>query len=192
MNDRGIVTIRYIDDFLILAKDKKSAFSAFKSAKTILAKLGLDAYDPEVPADKGKAEHGQVQGGIQFLGCEVRRDRVRPSRDNWRGLIIKLNEIFGESLKAMKKPDEVRRKRLSYAETTLRASKTVQGWANTFGFCTDDQLMESVDVEVTNAFNDYNRRVKTVIAQQSALDQRKSLGLFSTRDRVAPPERDKA
>lgn len=192
MNGRSVVTIRYIDDFLILAKDKKSAFAAYKSASTLLAKLGLDAYDPELPADKGKAEHGQVKAGIQFLGCEVRPDRIRPSRNNWRGLVNKLNEIFDESAKALNRPAEAQRKHLTYAETTIRASKTVQGWANTFGFCTDDQLMDSVDAEVTNAFTEYNRRVRAAIARHTPIDQRKALGVFSTRDRVAPPEREKA
>lgn len=192
MNGRGVVTIRYIDDFLILAKDKKSAFAAYRSACNLLAKLGLNAYDPELPADKGKAEHGQVTAGIKFLGCEIRPDRIRPSRENWRGLITKLNEIFDESAKSVNRPAEAQRKHLTYAETTIRASKTVQGWANTFGFCTDDQLMESVDIEVTDAFSGYNRRVRSIIERHKPIDERKALGVFSIQDRVSPPERAKA
>jgi retron-type reverse transcriptase len=192
MNGRSVVTVRYIDDFLILAKDKKSAFAAYRSAGVLLAKFGLDAYNPILPADEEKAAHGHAKTGIKFLGCEVRPDRVRPSRENWRGLVNKLDTLFDESAKLLNNPAEAQRKHLTYAETTIRASKTVQGWANTFGFCTDDQLMNSVDVEVTNAFAKYNRRVRLIVARHAPIDQRKALGVFAIQDRVSPPERAKA
>ena len=192
MNGRGVVTVRYIDDFLILAKDKKSAFAAYRSAGVLLAKFGLDAYNPILPADEEKAAHGHAKTGIKFLGCEVRPDRVRPSRENWRGLVNKLDTLFDESAKLLNNPAEAQRKHLTYAETTIRASKTVQGWANTFGFCTDDQLMNSVDVEVTNAFAKYNRRVRLIVTRHAPIDQRKALGVFAIQDRVSPPERAKA
>lgn len=192
MNGRGVVTVRYIDDFLILAKEKKSAFAAYRSAGALLGKFGLDAYNPILLADKDKAAHGHAKAGIQFLGCEVRPDRVRPCRDNWRGLVNKLDTIFDESAKSLNNPAETQRKHLTYAETTIRASKTVQGWANTFGFCTDDQLMNSVDVEVTNAFAKYNRRVRLIVARHAPIDQRRALGVFAIQDRVSPPERARA
>lgn len=192
MNGRSVVTVRYIDDFLILAKDKKSAFAAYRSAGVLLAKFGLDAYNPILPADEEKAAHGHAKTGIKFLGCEVRPDRVRPSRENWRGLVNKLDTLFDESAKLLNNPAEAQRKHLTYAETTIRASKTVQGWANTFGFCTDDQLMNSVDVEVTNAFAKYNRRVRLIVTRHAPIDQRKALGVFAIQDRVSPPERAKA
>ncbi len=192
MNDRGVVTIRYIDDFLILAKDKKTAFAAYRSANTHLAKLGLDSYDPEDVAEKDKAEHGYAVNGIQFLGCEVRPDRLRPSKKNWKGLIQRLVETFAESTKVLGNPIEAQRKHLTVAETTMRASRIVQGWSNTFGFCTDDQLMESVDVEISKVFDSYSHRVSIRVGKLAPLDRRCAMGVFSTKDRVVPPEKGKA
>lgn len=67
LNSRGIVCIRYIDDFIIFAPDRKRARRALQSARETLQSLGLDAYDPET--EKKKAEEGEVQNGFTFLGC---------------------------------------------------------------------------------------------------------------------------
>ena len=70
LNGRGIVCVRYIDDFLILGPRENKVVAAFKSAQRLLSKYGLNAYDPIT--NKEKAEIGR-KGSVGFApkgsGC---------------------------------------------------------------------------------------------------------------------------
>jgi hypothetical protein len=192
MNGRGIVTVRYIDDFLVLAKDQRSAAIAFQSARRILGALGLDCYDPARSEDRNKAEHGNVADGITFLGCELTPDRLRPSRDNWRDLLTTLRAIFDESARVINDAEAALKRHETYAETIVRAGKTVQGWTNTFSFCTDERLNDSIDIAITTEFDSYQKRVERIVRGMTAIDRRRALGIFAVADRVDSAERKKA
>ena len=81
--------IRYIDDFILFAKDKRQAFKAVRSAQNALKALGLEAYDPNNPAEKDKADHGHTNRMLGFLGCEVSLTCVRPQRAKWMSLLTR-------------------------------------------------------------------------------------------------------
>jgi RNA-directed DNA polymerase len=192
MNGRGVVTVRYIDDFLILAKDQRSGAAAFQSARRILGDLGLDCYDPARLEDQDKAEHGDVAAGMTFLGCEITADRLRPSRDNWRGLLTSLRKMFNESARLIKDAEMALRKHETYAETVVRAGKTVQGWANTFSFCTDERLVASIDLGITTEFAKYHEQVARTVRGMTPIDRRRAMGIFAVANRIDSPERQKA
>ena len=94
MNDRGVLCIRYVDDFIVFARNKNSAFAAFKNGLDHLKSLGLSAYDPTKPSDAEKAEHGLTSSTIHFLGCELTSTKVRPEKEKWRSLLASVDEIF--------------------------------------------------------------------------------------------------
>ena len=45
VNDRGIVCVRYIDDFILLGSSEAKVQAAYRSARTMLNGLGMDIYD---------------------------------------------------------------------------------------------------------------------------------------------------
>lgn len=181
MNDRSVVCIRYIDDFILFAKNKNSATAAFRSAKTQLEKLGLSAYDPFDSLDQKKAESGRAADGFTFLGCEIRPNRVRPTAQKRIDLLDNIKRIFDESIKAVAKP-QFAIKSHHQVETLsgalMAASNVVRGWGNTYSFCSDDRLMDAVDVEIDKLVNDYRKRFAERISKYSAVDRRRSIGLF--------------
>ena len=185
-NDRGIASIRYIDDILILGKDAKSTFGAFQAGQKLLKLHNLCCYDPRKSEDQGKSEHGYVNQGFHFLGCEITGPQVTPSRDNRNILLAKVTQHFSHSLQALRSPRDAFRNHASYAETVTLVSLTVQGWANTFGFCTNDRVMGSLDAEIDRLFRKYTRAVQTRIKTMDRIDARRAFGLFSIADRINP------
>lgn len=184
MNDRGIVCIRYIDDFIIFGSDRKATFKAFKSGLTILRKLGLSAYDPESSdeTERTKADHGPTSSGFQFLGCDVRRDRVRPAKKSKDKLIRDVKEIYSSALVAMRDPIFAIRTGSTYAEALVDASNKIRGWGNTYSFCTDDQLMLNIDLDLTKLFEEFNRSVKARLLKAGPGDKRRISGLWCLQD----------
>ena len=77
MNGRGMICLRYIDDFLIMGPTERKVRKAFLSAQELLEKHGLQAYDPDKTG--GKADAGMVRQGFEFLGCDVRPGMIIPN-----------------------------------------------------------------------------------------------------------------
>jgi RNA-directed DNA polymerase len=186
MNGRGITTIRYIDDILFLGKDTASVFKAFASAQRVLRELNLECYDPRKIDDRAKSEHGSVARGFEFLGCEIGSGIIRPSTENRRELLTKINEHFRHSLDLARNPRLAFKRHVTYAETITLVSQTIQGWANTFGFCTDDRVMGSVDAEIGLAIKSYSALYRKRLRSMNDLDSRRALGVFPIADRVRP------
>ncbi len=140
--------IRYIDDFILFAKDKSQAFKAFRSAQNALKALGLEAYDPNNPTEQDKADHGRTDRTVDFLGCEVSLTGVRPQRAKWVSLLTRIEEIFEDCIKALDKPAKavlLPDGRGTYAGAIGAASNIVRGWGSTYSFCNDDRLMRNID-----------------------------------------------
>jgi RNA-directed DNA polymerase len=184
MNGRGITTIRYIDDILFLGRDAESVFKAFSSAQRLLSDLNLKCYDPRKTEDRSKSEHGQVARGFEFLGCEIKPGSIRPSAMNRKELLTKVNTLLRYSLDLAKNPRLAFKRHATYAETTTLVSQTIQGWANTFGFCTDERLMGSIDAEIGVAVRNYSGVFRKRLRTMSDLDARRAIGVFVIADRV--------
>jgi RNA-directed DNA polymerase len=186
MNDRGIVSIRYIDDILLLGKSPSSLFKAFASAQLILADLGLECYDPRRPEDRGKAEHGEVSTSFDFLGYEISSSQIRPSAANRRELVARVRQLLRDSLESLAEPRSAFTNHTSYCETMVLISRTIQGWANTFGLSTDDRVLGSLDAEISRLLEEYGLRVRKRLRSMADIDRRRSLGVFAIEDRVQP------
>ncbi len=183
-NCRGVTCIRYIDDFILFARDKSAAFKAFANALVMLKQLGLDAYDPNgsIQSEREKADHGPATAEFTFLGCGIRRDRVRPSDRNYRGLLAGVKKTFTEALAGLRDPKKAIINDLSYADIVNAAGNQVRGWGNTYSFCSDDQLMRNLDSELTALFDDFNGKVRKRLDRLSDINRRRYLGFFCLED----------
>jgi retron-type reverse transcriptase len=180
MNQRGIICVRYIDDFIIFAKNKEYAFKALSSGRAVLKAMDLDCYDPV--SETRKAEHGLCRDGFAFLGCDVHPGRIRPSAKSRKNLLFTLSGLFNESISIVGTPVEAIHKKKTYADTLLSAGNIVRGWGNTYSFCTDDRLMDAVDLQIDEKFRHFNKIFKQAIANTSVQDRRRVLGLFLLAD----------
>lgn len=190
MNGRNVTCIRYIDDFILFAPNKASAFKAFKNGLRMLSDLGLDAYDPnsENSDERVKADHGSTLEELTFLGCDIRRDRVRPSDDNCKSLLKSIENTFDEALAGFADKSSWPKGRYTYASTLAEVGNQVRGWGKTFSFCSDDQLMRNIDIQLTSLFNKFNDKVKRRLQHLSDIDRRRYLGFLCLEDCLDAPE----
>lgn len=176
MNRRGVVCIRYIDDFILFAKDQSSAFKAFDAAKQILNKLGLSVYDPRT--DTEKAEHGLARRGYQFLGCDIREDRIRPALKSQKRLKERVDQVFKNAVLALKDPKKSILDGKTYRDALYELSNVIRGWGNSYAFCTDDHLMQNLDKAIDLKLSHFNKIYKSKLSRVSASDKRRLLGVY--------------
>jgi retron-type reverse transcriptase len=146
LNGRGITCLRYIDDFLILGPNRSKAVAAFGSAQTLLAELGLTAYDPSTRPDK--AEMGNVKDGLKFLGCDLSIGFIRPSRESRTKLLTTIEGIFKTSIGLMGTPALLPRTGRSVTDTLIEAGHVLQGWGNQYSFCNDRGMLKDLDSKI--------------------------------------------
>lgn len=185
MNTRGITCIRYIDDFIIFAKNKSIAFKALDGAIAILKELGLEAYNPNNPEHASKAEHGPTSSSIAFLGCEITLKRVRPLRSKYQSLYERVDTIFDDCITALTNPESAAHStdgRHTFSGAIAAASNVIRGWGNTYSFCNDDQLMRNIDIELDARLANFETRFSSRIKRMSSNDRRRVIGLFLVDD----------
>lgn len=153
MNERDITSIRYIDDFIILAPSQKAVSAAFKRAQNLINKHGLNAYDPI--ENKDKAEAGRTSTIFSFLGCDIRPGMIRPNRKSQKRLLTNLDELFSKSLALMGTPEILIRKHRTVTETLNSVSNIMRGWGNQYSYCNDYKLMEVLDQKVNKKIASY-------------------------------------
>lgn len=182
MNERGIVCIRYIDDFILFGPNKKFTKKAFDAALAHLERLGLTAYNPEDSQSKGKAEEGDTEAGFEFLGCHISPSSIIPAKKNRQLLLIKIENIFSDALMATASPRDAIKSGKSYGSTVRNASNTVQAWGNTFSFCNDERIMNNLDEKLHELFTKFNIEYRERIQAVDRLNQRRLLGFHSLKD----------
>ncbi len=168
LNGRGIVCVRYIDDFLILGPRENKVVAAFKSAQRLLSKYGLNAYDPIT--NKEKAEIGEVKRGFQFLGCEIIPGLITPSAKARQRFMESLTSIVQKSKWVMESPREVARRKVTVARTLKELDDVAKGWGNQYSFCNNRDMRAVLDRQITELMQGYLRFVKQVMRRFGGKD----------------------
>lgn len=158
LNQRGIVCLRYIDDFLLMGNKKSSTEKAFFRAQELLSDLGLSAYDPLTVPEKAAA--GELQQGFEFLGCEVTQEAIYPSLKSRKGLYKRIDQAFIQSSRAMASPELLRAERLSLVDTLKYANNVLEGWGNQYAFCNCKTLFDELDREIDSLIATYLGKYK--------------------------------
>lgn len=161
LNGRGVICIRFIDDFVILADSEVKAKKAFISGRAILADLGLRCHDPFIAgADKTKAGHGAAEGGFDFLGHNIRPGLCKPSRQ----AIEAIEQSVRNHLRSARRNiTEVRLAQNSFvsrnrmAQTLVVIDRVLKGWGEAFGYCNCPSIMQSLDERIENTLSDFRR-----------------------------------
>lgn len=152
LNGRGVACIRYVDDFIILAKNERTANAAFASATKILSKFNLKAYEP---SKSRKAKSGSTDGGIDFLGCNIIPGLISPSDEAKKTVYRKIHEQLTMSEVALTQAISRIPRGYSLIDTLLRVSKILQGWGDQYSFCNDGNAFLILQKRISERINQY-------------------------------------
>ena len=172
-NDRGIVCVRFIDDFIILGEQEGHVHKAFNSAREYLQKLNLKCHDP---FGKGvspeKAQHGNVDKGFIFLGYDIRPGMIQPSKSarsellkNIDSHLIRGSEQIDQAIAAENSGENTQR----YTQTLQLVDNVIRGWGNAFAYGnvpnTLNDLDGQIDLYLERFRNWFGRRLKDADAK---------------------------
>jgi RNA-directed DNA polymerase len=178
MNGRGIVCLRYVDDFLLLGREAAHVRKAFTSAQRLLGELGLTAYDPAI--DPGKAAAGRAAAGFEFLGCEITGGRAAPSRAKREEIFGRVDALLRRSERFFEKPDPREAARLGLAPTLHALGRLIEGFRASYRFCQADDVLAALERAIDGRVEKYLRLHRRSAARDPG--QRGSLrGLYSLR-----------
>ncbi|MCW5698592.1 MAG: hypothetical protein KIT00_01995 [Rhodospirillales bacterium] len=183
MNGRGIVCVRYIDDFVLLGPSPSCLKKAFANAQVELSRFGMTAYDPM--ANTEKASLGKVDHGFQFLGCHIKPGLVQPCRSARQSIVQAVDEALDRGRKSLKKAattsgPQVPKQR--YAQTLVEIDHILRGWSHAFAFCNGRSVFHELDRTIDNKLADYRRWAAKLCYNHSSEVRRRVAGVFLLAD----------
>jgi len=157
MNRGDVVTLRYIDDFVILGQDRESTEQAFRQARRMLQALNLSVYRPG--DGSRKAAEGSIKRGFEFLGCTITPHCVEPSRAARSAFLERVRNQLDLAAHEMRAglhelPEHYRS---SLVQTLSRISRMIRGWTEQYRFCNPSDAFTSIDVKVDRMVGAYLR-----------------------------------
>jgi hypothetical protein len=167
MNGRGLVCLRYVDDFLLLGREAGHVKKAFASAQRALGELGFTAYDPAT--DPGKAASGSAARGFEFLGCTIQNGRAAPSRAKRQELFGRVDALLRRSERFFEKPEPREASRLGLAPTLHALGRLMEGFRGSYRFCQADDVLASLGRAVDGRVEKYMRLYRRSAARSPAL-----------------------
>ncbi|MGV8041508.1 MAG: reverse transcriptase domain-containing protein [Thermoanaerobaculaceae bacterium] len=188
LNGRGVVCLRYVDDFLLLGTSQGKVEAAFRSGQRILNELGLEAYDPS--GNPGKAEKGPVEGGFTFLGCQYSPGLLQPTRKAKRRLLDGLDALLRDGLQALADPQVAMSRKRSVSFVLSEVNNILMGWGNQYAFCNAEGAIADLDTQVNTRLSSYLARALAILNKYSASDLpswRRCLGVHWLGDSKSNP-----
>ena len=184
LNNRNIITVRYIDDFVILGRSENAVRTAFSSAISILGDLGMKAYDPDENTDKSKV--GQVSDGFDFLGCSIQANSVMPSKKARKSFLKNIRYTLNtgsHAITAYASSDNERRAEEAYAQVLVRVDRLIRGWGDAFSFTNNRLPFHQIDSEINRMLREFKGRATHCINSAVIEDRRRrALGVALLKD----------
>jgi RNA-directed DNA polymerase len=177
MNGRGVTTIRYLDDFIVLGKGKKSTEAAFRAGEILLKSLGFECHDP-FDAKSKKAASGAVITGMQFLSFDIAPHRIAPSKDALNEFLSDVVGAIVDGRKAVSESENsLRRAQPRYTQTLSLLDRKIRGWGDAFGATTDRLVFAQLDEKVDIKLRAFRQWFAKRIAQLDDRQKRRLVGI---------------
>ena len=186
MNGRGIVCVRYIDDFILLGKTQAKVTAAFASAQDKLRRLGMTAYDPSDPVAKrgGKVDQGNIHAGTDVLGYRISAGSFQPSADAQKALLTKLDKVVRLAKIAMQ--NAAARQTTSqlylYHQAATMIHKITWGWSQSFKHTNARHVLQNLDKQVDARLIELQRIAQHFTRDGSPLTRRRVTGIHLLQD----------
>jgi len=151
-NCRGIICIRFIDDFILLGKTERAVQKAYQSAKQYLSTLKLSCHDPfEGKVNLAKSQHGKVDNGFDFLGYNILPGLIQPSQKSRNSILAKVDEqlMFGrKGIKVCLREKDSFANKNRYVQTLEVLDRVLRGWGNSFAYSNSNNTMRDLDKKI--------------------------------------------
>jgi RNA-directed DNA polymerase len=181
LNGRGIVTIRYLDDFVILGPTKKSVDACWLKAVALLDEVGLEPHPPDGTSDK--AAKGEVKNGFDFLSVHFCGNKIEPSkaaRNKILGSVkLQLSESKAEILRIR---DKERRAEPRFLQTLVALDKIIRGWGDAFRFSNHRLTFMQLDTKIDEEILSYRRWFGTFTKSTNPTRLRRLMGVALLQD----------
>jgi hypothetical protein len=189
MNKRGIVCVRYIDDFILLGPSEVKVSAAYDSARSFLASMGMDVYeltDDEAVA-KRKVHAGNIYRGTDILGYRVSGRSRQPSAASCDKLLKKLDLVVAEAKREMSASTRTMpaSHSLRYYQAGVALNEVVWGWSQSFKYTTARQVFERLDGEIDRRLEELRHAAIHIAGNSSAATRRRVTGVHLLTD--TPP-----
>jgi len=186
MSEDGVTTVRYVDDFITLARSQAVAMERFRQGEEYLATMDMKLYPPDGSMPE-KAAQGETRTLFEFLGCEISASFVRPSRQARERIVGKVRERFDEALADLRTGAVARgsRRKSSIVRTLADVHNVVRSWSGSYSFCNADQILRTVDRQIDREiarFLGEAGRIRRQTADENETMGRRVLGVFPTVD----------
>jgi RNA-directed DNA polymerase len=152
MNGKGIICVRYIDDFILLGRKEAHVRAAYESARKHLQALDMDVYDLEDSTARrdSKVDAGNLHHGTDFLGYRISGNSRQPNGAAQKSLLKKLDKIVADAKDSMKAAVNggTSARSLTYHAALIEIHKTVRGWSQSFRHTTARHVFRQLDIDV--------------------------------------------
>ena len=171
MNEGDCVSIRYIDDIIILGPTEKAVNAKFKMARNLLQNLGMDFSE-----QKSSKNVSTFNTGFSFLGIEIQNGLIRPDGESRGRFKKKVTSILNSSQKKMLDSDKEFSSDEGLVPTLFKLSRTIIGWMKHYRFCNDRKTFRDLDVYVDREIKKYLGAYAS-ISNKNPDNRRKFLGV---------------
>lgn len=185
LNGRGIVCLRYIDDFIILGRDPSSVRSAYRHALQHLQQYGLSAHDPTPRGDK--ASEGKISSGFEFLGCKIVPGLIAPNEKSKLRLLSNIRSRVDQSKRYLTHCHKLKHSSLSFSKTIVDINWRILNWANQYSFCNDNQSFDLVQREINGIVYEYLMFFRSAVRASNEIELFRGIGLSFLIDRNHDP-----
>lgn len=176
LNGRGITTIRYLDDFVILGPNSPKVKAAWRTAVSILESLGLTPHDPKDGG--GKAAEGRVQDGFEFLSVHFKGNKTEPSKSARDKIIGEITTRLKESKRQITgSQDKPRRADPRFFQTLVSVDRTIRGWADAFRFSNERSTFVELDLIIDRELEDYRGWFNRLTKNATPTFRRRLMGI---------------
>jgi RNA-directed DNA polymerase len=186
MNARGIVCIRYIDDFILLGPAESKTQAAYRSARRLLNEIGMDVYEltDAKGRQEGKVDGGNIYDGTDVLGYHISGRSRQPCKAACDRFLSKLDAIIKRALREMRAVTKGTSSshQSRYHQTMVELHKVAWGWSQSFRHTTAKHVFASLDREIDQRISMLQREARGLISAGDVAMKRRILGVHLLSD----------
>jgi RNA-directed DNA polymerase len=194
MNGRGILCVRYIDDFILLGSSETKVQAAYQSARKALNDMGMDVYDlsDDGASKDGKVDSGNIHNGTDVLGYTISGTARQPCAAACRKFLEKLDGVVTNAAREMKAAAICKSSsHLSrYHQSMVLLHKIIWGWSQSFRHTTTKHVFERLDKDIDKRIKVLQMEANRLIPNGDNAARRRVMGVHLLADTAVelPPE----
>jgi len=147
LNRRGIRTIRYLDDFVILGPSGRAVTRAWERAKAILGSMDMKCHDPSTAS--AKAGIGEITNGFDFLSFHITDRHTYPSDAARTKFLAEIRETVADAKREIAAAgNEPRRAEPRYIQSLALLDRKIRGWGDAFSSATLRVVLAQLDDQI--------------------------------------------